>query len=192
MRSATLLLPLLCACAPTSPRPAPSEKPAAPAETAPAPDPAIAPRPFTAEQIRAAMPAGTEVRFRLEQLGKPPVVLHWQVTAADADTMTMTSRVLGEDGSVLSQEPAQASRWDELVEHATFPAARTVRSEGSVEVPAGRFATIDYVVTENSAGSVTVSKFRFARELPGPPIWLAVETDGIVVRRMVLLERTRK
>jgi hypothetical protein len=192
MRRATLLLTLLGACATSSSPPAPSAK-SAPSAKPPAEEaPAIAPRPFTPEQIRAAMQPGTEIRFRVEEQGKPAVVLHWQVTAADADTMTLTARVLAPDGSLLSQEPAQASRWDELAAHASFPAARTVRSEGSVEVPAGRFDSIDYVVTETKDGSKTVSTFRFARQLPGPPVWLTVEKDGVVVRRMVLLERTSK
>jgi len=136
------------------------------------------------------MPAGTEIRFRVEEAGKAPVVLHWRVTAADQTTMTLVSRILGEDGAVIAQEPAQASRWDELMKHATFPAERTARSDGSVEVPAGVFDTIDYVVTDEKDSSKTVSTFRFARQLPGPPVSLTVEKDGAMVRKMILIERS--
>ncbi len=168
MRAATPILFTLISCGGSAP--ATPAAPAAPAGGENTAAPAIAPRPFTAEQIRAAMPAGTEIRFRVEESGKAPVVLHWRVTAADEATMTLVSRILGEDGAVIAEEPAQSSRWQELVEHATFPAARTARSEGSVEVPAGRFDTIDYVVTDEKDGSKTVSTFRFARQLPGPPV----------------------
>jgi hypothetical protein len=185
MRAVTPILLLLISCGGSAPTA--SAAPPGGENTAP---PAIAPRPFTAEQIRAAMPAGTEIRFRVEESGKAPVVLHWRVTAADEGTMTLASRILGEDGAVIAEEPAQSSRWQELVEHATFPAARTARSEGSVEVPAGRFDTMDYVVTDEKDGSRTVSTFRFARQLPGPPVLLTVDKDGTTVRKMILIERS--
>lgn len=187
MRAATPILVLLISCggsAPATPAPA---APAGGENTAP---PAIAPRPFSAEQIRAAMPAGTQMTFHMEESGKPPVVLHWRVTAADQATMTLVSTVVGINGNVIAEEPAQSTSWQELAEHSSFPAARTVRGEGSVQVPAGRFDTIDYVVTDEKDGSKTVSTFRFAKQLPGPPVMLTVEKDGVTVRRMTLIERS--
>ncbi len=191
MRAAILLLLLLCAsaCASTPPSSSARKTPAPAAPETPA-APAFAPRPFTADQIRDAMPAGTEIRFRLEEAGKPAVIMHWKVTAADAASMTLVTRILGEDGSLIAEEPAGTSRWDQLVEHASFPADLTVKSEGSVEVPAGTFDSIDYVVTETVDGSRTVSTFKFARQLPGPPVLLSVDKDGVMVRRMTLVERT--
>ncbi|HYU15850.1 MAG TPA: hypothetical protein VEL05_07260 [Candidatus Acidoferrum sp.] len=162
----------------------------APARPTAAAEPGIAPRPFTAEQIRAAMPVGTEIRFRVEESGKPVTILQWRVTAADEATMTMTARMLGEDGAVLAEEPATPTRWDELVGHATFPADRTTRTQGTVDLPAGRFDTIDYTVSETQGASKTVSAFHFARSLPGPPVLIVVEKDGTEVRRMTLLSRT--
>lgn len=188
MRAATPILLWLISCGGS-----PSATPAAPAAPAAGENtaaPAIAPRPFTAEQIRAAMPAGTQITFHMEESGKPPVVLHWTVTAADEATMTLVSRVVGINGNVIAEEPAQSTPWQQLAEHATFPAARTARSEGSVQVPAGRFDTIDYVVTDEKDGSKTVSTFRFAKQLPGPPVMLTVEKDGVTVRRMTLVERS--
>lgn len=186
MRAAILLV-LLSACG--------GSPPAASSAPAPAPAPAgpkLAPRPFTADQIRDAMPAGTEIRFRLEEAGKPAVIMHWKVTASDAATMTLAATILGEDGSIVAPEQSETSRWDELVEHASFPADLTVRSEGSVEVPAGTFDSIDYVVTETKDGSTTVSTFKFARQLAGPPVLLSVDKDGTNVRRMTLIERTTR
>jgi hypothetical protein len=191
MRAATPILLLLISCGGSAPAtPATPAAPAASAggeNTAPA---AIAPRPFTAEQIRAAMPAGTQITFHMEESGKPPVVLHWRVTAADEATMTLVSSVVGINGNVIAEEPAQSTPWQELAEHSSFPAARTARSEGSVQVPAGRFDTIDYVVTDEQDGSKTVSTFRFAKQLPGPPVLLTVEKDGVTVRRMTLIQRS--
>lgn len=189
MRAATPILCLLISCggSPSATQSTPTTPARDDGAAAPA---ATSPRPFTAEQIRASMPEGTEIRFRLEEAGKAPVVLHWRVTAADQASMTLAARVLAEDGSVIAEEPPQSSRWQELAEHATFPADRTVRRDGSVTIPAGTFDSIDYVVTDKKDGSVTVSTFRFARQLPGPPVSLTVEKDGATVRKMVLVERS--
>lgn len=193
MRRLMFVVTLIAACggrvAPESTNGASAAGPpetAAPAGTGAA-EPRLAPRPFTAEQIRKAMPAGTEIRYRIEEQGRPPVLVHSRVTAADAASMTMESRVLAEDGSLLAEEPPRTTKWVDLLEHANFPADRTVQSRGTVEVPAGKFETLDYVVTETAKG--TVSTFRFAPSLPGPPVSLEVKKDGTVVQRMVLLSR---
>ena len=160
---------------------------AACAHASPAPSAAgFAPRPFTADQIRAAMPAGTELRMRVEEQGRPPAVLHWLVTAADANGMTVKAEILDNEDHLISNEGTKTSRWDELVHHADFPAAATERSESSVQVPAGTYASIDYVVR---AADGTVSAYHFAKQLPGPPVLTVVEKDGLVVRTMTLLSR---
>jgi hypothetical protein len=170
--------------------PGPARTPggAAPATAATA---ATAPVPFTAAQIRDAMALGTEIKVRVEELGKPTVLLHWRVTAADATTMTMSASTLKEDGSVLADKGTQSTPWETLVKHATFPAAETVHTTGSVTVPAGTFETLDYTVTQIKGGATTVSFYRFAKTLPGPPVFVEVKKDGVTVRKMTLLARGR-
>ncbi len=170
-RTLSLLLLLGCAHAPAPP---------------PAAEAGLAPRPFTADQIRAAMPVGTDVKFRVEEQGQPPGVLHWRVTAADAETMTMSVELLDNEDHLVSNEGSKTNRWDALVKHASFPADATRRGESTVTVPAGTFACLDYVV-RGAGGMVTT--YRFAKELPGPPVLLVVEKDGLVVRTMTLLSR---
>jgi hypothetical protein len=155
-----------------------------------APEPGLAPRPFTAEQIRDAMPEGTEMRYRLEEPGQPPVVLVMRVTAADEKTGTIASEVLAEDGTVVKPAETKTSEWTALVKHASFPAAATTVGESTVETPAGSFPSIDYVVRSTSEdGAAVVTTYRFARALPGPPVSLVREKGGVVVSRMVLLSR---
>src|SRR5262245_13962310 len=81
-------------------------------------EPGIAPRPFTAEELRRGLPVGTDIRYRIEEIDKPPVILHWHVVAADATTCTMASQVLSEDGKVLSDEGAKTNAFADLVKHA--------------------------------------------------------------------------
>ncbi|MFW5729137.1 MAG: hypothetical protein ACOCYG_05685, partial [Spirochaetota bacterium] len=61
-------------------------------------------------------------------------------------------------------------RWEELRDHATFPAADTTVVEEEVDVPAGRYRCWTYTVTERSGTDVLISSYSFAKELPGAPI----------------------
>ncbi|MCC6555613.1 MAG: hypothetical protein IT372_21840 [Polyangiaceae bacterium] len=185
-----VLLALLAGCASPPPASAPAPAPA-PASAAASPAAAAhAPRPFTAEQIRAAMPAGHRIRYRMEAAGEPATVELWEVVAADAEQMTMSSKVHSEDGKLLKDEGNDTSSWTALVEHATFPAAATTIREADVEVPAGKYPAIIYEVRERGDGGVEIVKrFHFAKTMPGPPVLLTIETGGKVVRSMTLLER---
>lgn len=179
---ALLALLALCGCG-AAPAPAPA---------VPAPSPAAetAPRPFTAAEIRGAMPKGHVLRLRLEAAGKPTVVEVWTVLEADAEGMTLGTRVHGEDGALLADQGAEVAKWAELVEHAAFPAAATVRTEGESETALGRLATLTYEVTKPGEDGVpVVSRFVFAKALPGPPVELTVTRQGVVLRKMTILER---
>src|SRR5215470_12662112 len=121
---------LLCACATAGPTP--------PGEAG------LAPRPFTIEQIRAALPEGTDLRMRVEEQGKPPAVLHWRVTRSDDTGLTIASEVLDNEDHLIANEGTKTSRWDELLQHSSFPEAKTKRHEGMIQVPAGEYHSIDY------------------------------------------------
>jgi hypothetical protein len=178
-----LLLLLLVACGPKKPvpeAPVPDAAPAAPVE--------MAPTPYTADQIRDAMPVGTVIEYRIEEAGSPPVIQRWTVTAADATTGTMAEAIVDDAGTVLEEKATETSTWEDLRKHAEFPAARTTRSDSEVEVPAGKFATWLYVV-ENPKLGVT-SYFEFAKEMPGPPVKMAVKQGMTTVYAITLLERT--
>jgi hypothetical protein len=145
----------------------------------------IAPRPYTAEQIRDAMPVGTEIRYRIEAAGAPATLVVYRVDAADATSVTMTDRVLSADGGTVIAEETNTTAWAKLMEHASFPADATTVRDASVEVPAGRYDTTEYVVRRD--GGVTT--FHFAKTLPGPPVSMVAEQGGVVTRRMVLESR---
>jgi hypothetical protein len=183
-----LLWLTLVACGSKAP-PEPALPKPPPAEAAPAPaaaSEAIAPRPYTADQIRDAMPVGTDLRHRIAEAGKPAVVSHGTVVAADATTCTFASKTEAEDGSLIEDEGQHVFQWTELMEHATFPAAHTVQSEGSVDVPAGHFDTIRYVVTEDDG---SISTYDFPKGVPGPPVSYTVVAGGQTVFSMTLLSR---
>jgi hypothetical protein len=63
-------------------------------------------------------------------------------------------------------------------------------NETTVETAAGAFPSIEYVVRSQAQdGAQVVSTYSFARQLPGPPVLLVREKDGLVVSTMELLSR---
>jgi hypothetical protein len=186
----SVLLALLLACGP-------KDSPSAPAEpdaVAPASPPAeeMLPTPYTAEQIRDAMPVGTTLKFVTEEAGKPAVTSLWTVVAADAETGTFRFQELAPDGTPAGVAEESTFPWADLRDHALFPAAGGRRVDSEHETPAGRFRTLYYEVTTQAEGQTTVSRYHFAVDHPGPPVWMQVEQSGEVALTMTLVARSAR
>lgn len=178
---AALLGALACACA------SPSDTEARGGSSA-SMDESIAPRPFTAAEIRDANPAGTVLVFRLSPQGQPEMRQRFEFHETDGEVVRMGGRTIDAAGAVLQSEPAAPVSWVELRDHATFPADATVLDEVQVEVPAGAFRCKRYTVTRPD-GQVEV--FHFADDRPGPPVLMTIAAGGAEVFRMELLEVRR-
>lgn len=177
-----LLLLALLGCAPKVEAPAPS---AAAASTA------TAPTPYTADQIRDAMPVGTHIRYALSGGGAPPMVMDWSVTAHTDAQMTMRTLIQDATGATVDDQGDATHGWEELRLHGAFPAAKTTRSEATTTVAAGTWPTLVYVVQDvTEEGMPVTATYHFAKDMAGPPILMVVNAaDGSVVQRMELLSR---
>lgn len=153
-----------------------------------APSPAIATPPFSAEQIRQAMPIGTRVVLRIAVAGQSPVLEEMTVTAADESGCTIQTRKLAEHGALLQEAGPATATWAGLASHAHFPAAATSRSDSTVTVPAGSFDTWLYVVRPSQPDGEE-RRMHFARALPGPPISMEVVRGGAPTMTMTLVSR---
>lgn len=173
---------LVVACSGTGSAPGPAPEAAGPAK------PHLEP-PFSAAELRAGLPAGTEIKLRVVAAGQPPVIQHWTFTAADEKGCTIHARILGADGSLIRDEGSGTSSWAELESHAHFPRDLTTRSDSTVEVPAGRFETWLFEVKPARPGD-PLRRFHFAKELPGPPVSMEVIADGETALSMQLISRT--
>lgn len=145
----------------------------------------LAAPPFSAEQIRAATQVGRSYTFKVEEAGKAPTYMRMEFTRVDDEGVTIARTVIddmGEDAGAMTGE----STWDELVAHASYPAASTEIEQDTVEVPAGSFECVVYVVSGDGGSSVT--RAYFANELPGAPVLHEVEIDGEWASRMTLIE----
>jgi hypothetical protein len=146
-----------------------------------------APRPFTPDQIRQAMPIGTRISLRIEAEGQNPTIERWTVTDAGPEACTIASMTYtAATGALLKDEGARTSSWPELADHASFPAAETTVVDGTFTGDIGTHAIREYRV-HHADGAVWV--YRFAVDLPGPPAEMLVEKDGKVTLRMTQVLR---
>jgi hypothetical protein len=149
---------------------------------------AIAVRPFTAEQIAAAMPLGSWRRYRKEQQGDPAFEDVSTVVQCGADSVTLEYKVYELDGTPRGEPASMTFDWLELRNHATWPAEATVIQHTQLELPAGTFDCWRYTVRTEEDGVPVLSRFYFAVDRPGAPVRYDLVRDGLRVYRMTLLD----
>jgi hypothetical protein len=186
---ASLCAATLLACggppAPTPPTAAPAATDATPAPTeAPASEPpATAPTPYTADQIRDASKTGREWQYRVVAGD----VTEWSVmtmTAVDADGAMIVSSRRGGEGKALGEPKEGKSTWEDLRQHAVFPASTTTISDDTVKAPGGPYASKKYTVKVDGG----TSTYWFANDLPGAPVKVTIEKGGAVVETRQLMK----
>ena len=140
------------------------------------------PTPFTADEIRAASPAGKTITLRVETAGEPAYTMVSRIVAADADGADREYCRIADDGT---PGPVRASRstWLELQSHASFAAAAAVVETDLLDTPLGRLDCLRYTVTHGAE----VDTFWFARELPGMPVRIVRTRDGLVTETVTMV-----
>jgi len=157
------LFALLPACGP-------SEKPPA-APTAGEPTAAT---PYTADEIRESSRTGRRYEWNVEAPGKPRevrVLTFVRVKKGGAETETVT---LDSTGHMVGEPARSSATWQELRDHAAFPASHVAITEETITVPAGTYPCKVYTLTDGTK----VSRFWFANTLPGPPVKIAITDNG--------------
>lgn len=149
--------------------------------------PEFAPLPYTANQIRGAMPRGFRCVYVTTE-GEDVVKSVWTVLASDVDGASIEFRTLDAAGTEVGEPEVRRSAWTELRDHAQFPAALTTIQDATIEVPAGAFECWLYTLTVEADGGTTVRRFWFAKEKPGAPVRFETVRDGALVSRSVLTE----
>lgn len=139
------------------------EEPAGPAEP-------MMETPYTAAQIASACPAGRKLKLAVEVEGEKQFQV-LQFTAVTPTGATIVATMLDESGRETGDREESQVSWEELQGHAEFPQARTKRTEGDIETPAGKFKCWVYTVAgEPDDPEMGDTVFWFAKELPGPPV----------------------
>ena len=186
----------LVACAPSSVGDPTSTPPPAPvvradvAAAAPAPDaddPALLPRPFTADQIRDEWVVGFEVTLR-RWTPDNEVRERWQVVAADADGVDIASTPLDADGRATAEPRIEHSTWIELRNHASFPEDQATREAVTRPTPLGELD--GWLYTVRGPKEDTVTEYFFASRFPGAPVQMRVELGGVPIMVMEQVARS--
>ena len=148
----------------------------------------FAPTPYTAEQIRLATKVGRTYDWRVEMPGKPVahrVITFTRVAEADLDT---TSTMVSDDGATqLAPPKVTHATWEELRKHAEFPKSAVVIDEEKITVPAGSSDCLTYTVTEGSGSEAEVTRFYFAKDMPGAPVMFTTDKGGVRVMTSTLV-----
>ena len=150
------------------------------------PEPIAASRPFTAEQVRAASPAGRWMRFRVTQAAGLGETVEYHFVDADADTATVVE-VTTADGALEPARERHRRTWDELTPNPGADAASTQIARAHVQTPAGAFDCDEYVVHRMIGGTDLVTTLDFADAMPGPPIRTREVAGGATQTTMELV-----
>lgn len=145
----------------------------------------FAPTPFSAEQIRKSLPKNSWIKLRNETPGSPTTEITFRFTRGTKSNAGIETSVTAEKGGMQGGPQASKPSWKELQSHASFP-------ETAARIECGRIRTfkgdLDCWLYEIREGG-TVTKYWFAKELPGPPVLLEETKDGRLVRRMTMTGR---
>lgn len=164
----SVVLSALLACGTQTTGGGPSAVSASAPSSVPESEQQFAPTPFSADQIREAMPIGRVIEWRLTMgsTNQRTAETTWTVIGADASGMTLRTEPGGEEST---------TAWTGLRDHARFPAPSTEVTAGVViETSLGALNTTRYVVTKPGS----LERYWFAPSLPGPPIRHEVEKNG--------------
>lgn len=145
-------------------------------------EPGTAPTPFTADEIRSGCPPGRSVTTLVWGRDEGPYLLVTRFVECDADGTVQAARRWSLQGEPLSEVESRSSTWLSLQRHASFPAAATTITEETIDVPFGTFHCLRYTVTGDQ-----VATFWFARDLPGMPIRVRTEADGVLLGTMTMV-----
>ena len=144
--------------------------------------------PFTAEQIRDEWTPGLTIVFRFVFPDRQEFQ-RWTVVEADDDRAVIQYLPLDDQGQPIGPAEHAPSRWAELRDHARFPAADARRERGSRETPLGAFEGWLYEVRDPE--TQTLSRYFFADELPGAPVWMETLSGETVKLTLSQIARQR-
>ena len=175
-----VLMGLALACGSTGPPPPPAGNQM---------EPTHAPTPFSAEEIRRGLPDGSWVRFELTGADGATTFMEFRFEGGDPEGATVVTTLYDADERSVAPPSTTRSTWRDLQSHASFPRSRVRVTPGTFDTFRGPLEGWRYEVTTTAEGKVTVSRYVFARDLPGPPVLLEATVDGTLVQRMTMVGR---
>ncbi len=133
--------------------------------------------PYTAEELRAALPVGTRWTFRTVALNRAPQDETSTVLAATDETVTRSVETRLADRTTTAEV---TGRWQELITYDVFRRDAKIE-ERRVDLLDGPRDCWVYTVESEKDGVVVQARFDFLRDEPGPPARITTRVDGRVL-----------
>lgn len=163
--------------------------------------PETLPTPYSADEIREASPPGHTTVYRIQLKGEPPMRrISTFLAGGDPGIARFVAVEENGLGERIGEPQTAEATWTELQAHAAFPESMTRIGEDQVSTPAGDYDCWLYTLTRNLPtdtedglrATTSITRFWFAKELPGPPVMLEQEVNGETILLMTLLRVYRK
>jgi hypothetical protein len=151
-------------------------------------DSTLLPTPFTADENRDEWIEGFQLVIQRRSPSEERLE-RWTVVRADEDGAVIEYAEIDAYGNVSGEPTIQRSSWQELRDHASFPADHARRERVVRQTPLGEFEGWLYIVGDNESGTTT--QFFFVSELPGAPVAMELVDDGTILVALEQLERYR-
>jgi hypothetical protein len=161
---------------------------ASPDADAPSAESGHMPFPYTAEEIRDAMPEGFWWTTRLEFVGRGVQTTRSIVTKATEAEVWFDTYVVNAKGETTGDPRPESATWVELRNHATFPSEFTTVTEGDVQVGERTLTCKVYLVTQERDGVPVRDRFYFANSKPGAPVVYDSYVNEKLAFRMTLVD----
>ncbi len=145
-------------------------------------EPAIAEIPFPAAQIQQATPPGRTYVIEMREGDGEPQREIWTFEESSAAGFVLVVR--DPEGTEVRRSEGP---WTELESHAHFPAALTTVERTELESELGTHACRLYTVRDADNANM-IRRFWFADALPGAPIRMVVESEGVTRMEMRIVE----
>ncbi len=169
--------------------PAPQQQVAVAVAPEPEPPPVAPAPPFSAEQLRAAMPRGATYELLLTDVHDTETSRVVEVIEADERGCTIRTQDRTAGGPP-TPPTVVARTWEQLRDEAAFPAG-TVVTDAHTAVPAGTFRTRRYVIPRGDGpeGAPLTERVFYDLSQPGVPVLRVTQEGDQVTGREALVRR---
>lgn len=148
------------------------------------------PTPFSAAEIRAGIPAGCVLTFRIEAGGADHNFITTRFFAPTEEGISLVTNTTDAAGRERERPSSTHSTWADLQANASFPSSRTVLSIERHRFPLGSPECLLYTVTGEERGQPKITRFWFDPQRPGPPVEMTISVTGKLRYRMLLVKES--
>ncbi len=149
-------------------------------------DPAnMLPTPYTAAQIRQAHPNETVVKTKITAADNEVSYLVIRFHDGNETEIHFTSQPCSETGEAVGESSVSQATWEDLRQHALFPASSTKRSEVELESVFGKQACWLYEVQQPDG----LMRLWFSKSMAGAPILVETYKSDLRQLRVETIEK---